>query len=411
VVTATSAGGTASATTANTAAISGIVPANTVLPVITGTNTLAVSDGTWVGTTPLTFAYQWQRGTTNISGATSNTYALVDADIASTIRCVVTATNAVSSASVNTANTAPIEGIVATGGTVTIVDGHKIHTFTSAGEATFEITSAVTGAEAEYLIVAGGGTTNQAGGGGGGAGGVLYGSLAVAVASQAINVGFGRRGSGNGYPYGGTSAAGTAATGTNSTVVVLGTTYTAFTGGVGTGYDFPSVPGGSGGSGGGAGNNNSSSEIAAGGLATQTTQGALTGYGNNGGAGGNIGNEAPYPAGGGGGASAAGVAATSSRGGAGGAGIANPIAGSTIGELVEGVYYIGGGGSGADDNNFNLRGIGGGGTNARSNPNDASSYPTAALPNTGGGGGGGSRNWGSSDGGSGVVIIRYPVLV
>jgi alpha-tubulin suppressor-like RCC1 family protein len=87
-------------------------PVNTVAPVVTGTavlgEPLSVSDGTWTGTSPITFAYQWQRGTTNISGATASTYTLVSADVGSTIRCVVTATNAADSVSANSANTATV---------------------------------------------------------------------------------------------------------------------------------------------------------------------------------------------------------------------------------------------------------------------------------------------------------------
>jgi alpha-tubulin suppressor-like RCC1 family protein len=87
-------------------------PVNTVLPVITGTaevgQTLSVSNGTWTGTPTPTFTYQWQRVTTNISGATSSTYVLVAADAGSTIRCVVTATNVAGSANATTANTAVV---------------------------------------------------------------------------------------------------------------------------------------------------------------------------------------------------------------------------------------------------------------------------------------------------------------
>ena len=53
-----------------------------------------------------TINYQWRRGTTNITGATSETYTLVQADIGSTISVVVTATNC--NGSVASASTATV---------------------------------------------------------------------------------------------------------------------------------------------------------------------------------------------------------------------------------------------------------------------------------------------------------------
>jgi hypothetical protein len=69
-------------------------PANTVLPVISGSTTLGsvltTTNGTW--TNAVSFTYQWKRGVTNI-GTNSATYTLVIADSAASITCVVTATN------------------------------------------------------------------------------------------------------------------------------------------------------------------------------------------------------------------------------------------------------------------------------------------------------------------------------
>jgi hypothetical protein len=101
VVTATNAGGSTSANSNSVtpqAPASG-VPANTVAPVITtdGTpqtgETITCSTGTWTNT-PTSYAYQWQRAGTNISGATSASHLLDVADVGLAIRCVVTATNA-----------------------------------------------------------------------------------------------------------------------------------------------------------------------------------------------------------------------------------------------------------------------------------------------------------------------------
>lgn len=84
-------------------ATNAVAPSNTVAPVISGTavvgQTLTSTTGTWSGTAPITYSYQWKRGATNI-GTNSSTYTLVQADAGNTsnITCVVTATNASGSA-------------------------------------------------------------------------------------------------------------------------------------------------------------------------------------------------------------------------------------------------------------------------------------------------------------------------
>ena len=75
----------------------GGIPENTVRPLISNiTNPsnnpaavgddLFVSDGTWVGAAPITFAYQWYRNGVPIVGATADTYTLVTADENKTIK-------------------------------------------------------------------------------------------------------------------------------------------------------------------------------------------------------------------------------------------------------------------------------------------------------------------------------------
>ena len=92
------------------AASGGVPPTNTVAPVISGTqvvgSTLTSTTGTWIGTAPITYTYQWYRGATLISGATSSTYVLVQADAGNTsnITCKVTGTNAFGNATA-TSNT------------------------------------------------------------------------------------------------------------------------------------------------------------------------------------------------------------------------------------------------------------------------------------------------------------------
>lgn len=98
--------GLGSASTTSTTATG---PANTALPAIMGSAlqgaTVAASTGSWSGSTPLVFAYQWQRcdagGSTcaPIAGATAATYNLATADVGETVRVVVTATNTGGSAS------------------------------------------------------------------------------------------------------------------------------------------------------------------------------------------------------------------------------------------------------------------------------------------------------------------------
>lgn len=78
-----------------------VAPFNTITPVISGTATvgsiLTSTTGTWEGTAPITYTYQWLRNGVNISGATSSTYTLVSADIIQVLRCKVIATNSVGS--------------------------------------------------------------------------------------------------------------------------------------------------------------------------------------------------------------------------------------------------------------------------------------------------------------------------
>ena len=102
VATATNGAGTASATSAATAAVAPLAPRNTALPTIAGVtrdgSTVTASTGTWAGTTPLAFAYQWRRcdttgaGCVDVPGATGATYVQTSDDVAGTLRVVVTAT-------------------------------------------------------------------------------------------------------------------------------------------------------------------------------------------------------------------------------------------------------------------------------------------------------------------------------
>ena len=93
-------------------------PANTALPVISGTaivpQTLTASSGAWTGSPTPTFTYKWKRASSNagsyvdISSATGSTYALTDSDIGQYIKAEVTGTNNQGSVAVSTTATGPI---------------------------------------------------------------------------------------------------------------------------------------------------------------------------------------------------------------------------------------------------------------------------------------------------------------
>jgi hypothetical protein len=83
----------------------GLAPVNTIAPVVSGVGvvgqTLTTTNGTWTGIPSPTYTYQWQRNGSPVLGATSQTYVLVSADAGTNVRCVVTATNIIGSASAN----------------------------------------------------------------------------------------------------------------------------------------------------------------------------------------------------------------------------------------------------------------------------------------------------------------------
>ncbi|HUL99166.1 MAG TPA: hypothetical protein VLU24_07075, partial [Mycobacterium sp.] len=111
IVTASNLGGAATATSAQTAPVTG-PPVNTALPIISGTathgQTLTASPGTWSGFPTPTYTYQWQRCAppspystcNNIAGATGVTYVPTSTtpDVTYKLRVGVTATNSQGSA-------------------------------------------------------------------------------------------------------------------------------------------------------------------------------------------------------------------------------------------------------------------------------------------------------------------------
>ncbi len=269
---------------------------------------------------------------------------------------------------------------------------YRIHEFTLTGTSDFIVSD--TGndnGKLEYLIVAGGGGGGSRYDGGGGAGGLLTNFLSdpleISEGIFPVTVGAG----GQGAPFG-SGASGTQ--GQNSSVFGI----------VATGGGFGStngVPGGNGGSGGGGGGVTTLPNTP-GGLGN--TPATTPSQGNNGGEGTVSGTT--YPGGGGGGAGSAGSAGSSGFGGNGGSGIFSYINGTRK-------AYAGGGGGGVFTTS-NVGGIGGSGVGGKGS-NNSDTRGDDGMANTGSGGGGGGLTTsglagsGGGAGGSGIVIIRYPL--
>ncbi len=96
-------------------------PVNSSLPEVSGTakegDTLTASTGSWTGSTPITFAYQWTRCNSsggecaNIASATSATYLATQEDVGSTLRVVVTATNSSGNSDVSSKQTSMVAAL------------------------------------------------------------------------------------------------------------------------------------------------------------------------------------------------------------------------------------------------------------------------------------------------------------
>jgi hypothetical protein len=237
----------------------------------------------------------------------------------------------------------------------------------------------------EWLVVAGGGGGGSRHGGGGGAGGFRTGTAFTVSSGASYTVTVGAGGPGN-------TDAGTATAGTNGYDSVF-STVTSTGGGAGGGNTFNAVS--NGGSGGGGGNGTAGGAVTAiTPVSGETT--SIQGY-----AGGSAASpyNVDYWAAGGGGAG--GVGQNGNAGKAGGNGATSAITGTTVTYACGGgggaFQGLGAGGAGGDGGSSNVNGGRGQGNNAGSNG--------TANTGTGGGGGGASAGF---NGGSGVVIVRYP---
>lgn len=287
---------------------------------------------------------------------------------------------------VNTTTT-PVVSPFASGGDLIDNDGtYWYHAFLNSGQ--FVPAKALS---CDYLVVAGGGGGSGGYGAGGGAGGfrtftnqslstqpfnVLIGAGGPAGPANSVHLGM----SGTSSSFGGVSATGGGGAGTYAS-------NNAFSGGSGGGGGGESTPGGAGNAGG-----YTPVEGYAGGTGGTATR-----------------------SGGGGGAGGAGNPPVGNTCGAGGVGATTAISGGSttgLGALSSGSYYFAGGGGGGGDGAQSLTGgaggIGGGGAGS------SGSVGSNATANTGGGGGGGGRTSGvtrnGGAGGSGIVIVRYPMV-
>jgi hypothetical protein len=117
-----------------TAAAATTAPTNTAPPTVSGTarvgETLTASQGTWDGTAPFTYAYQWQRcdkdgaSCNAITGATTSSYTLTSSDTNNTLRVRVTASNSAGSSSSTSVPTATVAAKAI--GAITLNTNHSL---------------------------------------------------------------------------------------------------------------------------------------------------------------------------------------------------------------------------------------------------------------------------------------------
>ena len=141
VVTATNGAGSTSATSSPTSVIAGLLPSSGKAPEILGSlvdgQLLSATSGSWSGSEPITYAYQWLQCNaagekcSEISKATASTLQLVTGLIGDTVKVVVTATNVAGSSSETSSPTSVIAGLLPSSGKApeilgSLVDGQLL---------------------------------------------------------------------------------------------------------------------------------------------------------------------------------------------------------------------------------------------------------------------------------------------
>ena len=122
LVTATNAEGTSTKRSRSSKTIREGSPLNLAAPEISGNllegTKLTAATGTWVGSAPFQFSYQWERcsilggGCEPIEGATGVSYTPVAADLTSRLAVIVMASNIIGEASATSPETLPVEGVL-----------------------------------------------------------------------------------------------------------------------------------------------------------------------------------------------------------------------------------------------------------------------------------------------------------
>ena len=352
-------------------------------------------------------------GSTSLSGTSTKVSGLT-ADAEYEVYVVATADDAGTDSSQSLTVTA--NSSIGVGGSVgTFTDGgvtYAVHAFAASGAGpqtshTFELRRA---RDVDHVIVAGGGGGGGDVGGGGGAGGLLTtlttsrgtgsGPIERPVGTATLLVGHGGAGGVQSPNEVGRGADGAASSAFELDAIGGGG------GGTWGGGTAGTEPGRAGGSGGGGGGYDGGATNKVGGSGT-------AGQGNAGGAGW----DGQFAGGSGGGAGASGVAGSdSSPGAAGGVGLVVAIVPTALATTlgigqVEGtsLHFAGGGGAGSHRGD-GAGGLGGGGLGRTRGGSLASVDGTAATGGGGGGHGGVSDPVvKGGDGGSGVIVLRYPL--
>lgn len=361
----------------------GSKPANTSLPTISDTTpivgqTISASDGTWTGTEPITFAYQWKNNGSNISGATSSSYTVQASDEGDTLSVQVTASNDIGSTSATSASTSAVG------------PARGADLYTAAGSYTWICPAGVT--SISIVGVGGGGSSTSYGGGGGGA--LAYVNNAPVTPGNsytlvvgASNTSFGAStfdSGGSNWIYAsrgsntGSSNGGGQGSGSFSLSASGGSSGGSSDGGQG-GYAYPSVGAGGGGAAGYSGNGGKGGDSQ-----YNSESSGASGSGGGGGGGGSAYRYNSYPA--------------DRLGGGGGGGV------GVVGEGSSGA----GGAAGDVTNKYGRGGDGGGSSSQDGNDGAFGTRPNGGNYGGGGGGLGDDTNQNAGLGGRGAVRIVWP---